>query len=199
MSGCCNLVGNFLSETGLQLPGGCFISVNTNINTEYSDQGCDSMLGGYTVGSMNLSAYVSTEVYTGCGGRAGAQVIWIRKYDCELDLLHFIFAGEGRSFLSDDISGFGTISLNNTYPNRTRSLSASAQSGPTSFYTDVIQIEGKGMAYSGGPISFDTSNQAGCTLANMGLGVSDYYLQNFSIELVPGAIPVANYTFAYTP
>ena len=55
------------------------------------------------------------------------------------------------------------------------------------------------MIYSVGPISFDTSSEAGCTLGNMGMGTGDYYLQNFRVELVPGAIPVANYTFAYVP
>lgn len=197
MAGCCSLVGNFLSATGLGLPGGCFISVNINTNTEYSDKGCDDMLGGFSVGSMNLSAYAGTDIYTGCGGRAGTQVIWLRKYDCESDILHFIYAGEGRSFLSEDITPGLGISLNNTYPDRTRAISASAQSGPTSFYTDVTQAEGKGMTYSGEPISFDTSSHAGCTLGNMGVGSSNYYLQNFSIELVPGSIPVVNYSFAF--
>jgi len=198
-SGCCSLVGNFLNDTGLGLPSGCFLSVNININTEYTDQGCDDMLGGAKTASLTLSAYASTDIYLGCSGRAGVQVIWLRKYDCVVDKLHFIYSGEGRSFLSEDIlSGLG-LSLNNTYPDRTRAISASAQSGPMSFYTDVTQAEGKGMTYGGGPISFDTSSQAGCTLGNMGVGSSDYYLQNFSIELVPGAIPVVNYSFAFNP
>jgi len=200
MAGCCTLVGNFLNDTGISLPNGCFLSVNSNVNTEYSDTGCDEMLGGYTIGSLNLSGYAGTEVYTGCGGRAGTQVIWLRKYDCSSDILYFIYAGEGRSFLSEDIT-LDEISLNNTYPNRTRVLSASAQSGPTGFYTDVTQAEGKGMTYAGGPINFDTSSEVGCTLADIGLSNSgsSLYLQNFSIELVPGSIPVANYSFAYNP
>jgi len=197
MANCCNLVGNFLNDTGVSLPGGCFISVNINLNTEYSDSGCDEMLGGPRVGSMNLSAYVGTQIYTGCPGRAGTQIIWQRKYDCSTNTLFFIYSGEGRSFLPEDISGFSGISLNNIYPDRTKILSASSQSGPLAFYTDVTQVEGKGMTYSSGPITFDTSNGPNCTLANMGVGSGDYYLQNFSVELVPGSIPVANYSFAF--
>ncbi len=53
------------------------------------------------------------------------------------------------------------------------------------------------MKFEDGPISFDTSTAAGCTESNMGIGTGDYYLQNFNVELVPGSIPVVNYTYAY--
>ena len=84
------------------------------------------------------------------------------------------------------------------YSKKSQIISASSQSGPQAMYTDIEQTEGVGMSYSKGPITFDTSSEATCTLDNMGVGTSDYYLQNFNIELVPGQIPVANYTFAYS-
>lgn len=195
--GCCNLVGNFL-ETGFRFPGnGCFISVNNSINTDFGNFDCDELdISGQTSGSLNLAAYAGTDVYYGCPGRAGVQVLWTRKYDCEADYVHFIFNGEGRSFRYGD--GIPELRLNKEYSKTTKILNASSQSGPLSMYTDIEQTEGIGMTYTKGPITFDTSSETGCTLDNMGVGVSDYYLQNFNIEFVPGAIPVANYTFAYS-
>jgi len=195
---CCNLVGNF-DDVGFNLPGGCFISVNNNINTEYGNFQCDNLdTSGYTVGSLNLSAYIDPpDVYSGCGGRAGVQILWLRKYNCSIDRLHFIYAGEGRSFRSTGAENF--VTLNTEFTKRTKIINASSQSGPGALYTDNEQIEGLGMTFSKGPITFDTSSSEGCTLANMGIGTGSYYLQNFNMELVPGSIPVVNYTFAYLP
>lgn len=196
-SKCCLLVGNFFDDTDFTFDslGGCFISVNNNINTEYNDFSCTSMLGGYRTGSLNLAGYASTDIYSGCPGSAAVQILWLRKYDCENDELHFIFSGEGRSHVSGNADVWAT--LNNEYPEKTRMLSASSQSGPSSIFTDIEQTEGLGMTYSKGPISFDTSGEEGVTLPNLGMGLGDYYLQNFRLELVPGSVPIANYTFAY--
>jgi len=194
---CCKFVGEFFNQTSFTFPAGCFTSVSNNINTEYADFECTEMLGGFTLGSLTLTAYAGTDIFKGCPGRANVQVLWLRKYDCSNDALHFIYAGEGRSSMSYNASDY--VSLNRTYNKNTRMISASSQSGPTALFTDIEQIEGLGMQYNKGPISFDTSTSAGCTLPNMGIGISSYFLQSFSIELVPGSIPVANYAFAYVP
>ena len=126
-SSCCKLVGNFYDETAFDFGqfSGCFISVNNNINTEYNDYSCNDMLGGYSVGSLNLAGYAGKEVYIGCPGSASVQILWLRKYDCENDKLYFIYAGEGRSSVSGDAEKY--VSLNKEFPNKTRILSASAQ------------------------------------------------------------------------
>jgi len=196
---CCNLVGNF-DDVGFTFPTGCFISVNANENTEYGNFECveGTDVSGYTVGSLNLSAYIDPpDVYIGCPGRAGVQILWLRKYDCNLNQLHFIYAGEGRSFRSIEADEY--VDLNTEFNKRTRMINASSQSGPSALYTDTEQIEGLGMTFGDGPITFNTSTADGCTLDNMGIGTSPYYLQNFNMELVPGNIPVVNYTFAYIP
>jgi len=192
---CCKLVGSFYTQTSFTFSGlnKCFISVNVNENTEYNDYSCNTMLGGYTVGSLNLAGYAGTDIYTGCPGSASVQVLWLRKYDCENDKLYFIYAGEGRSSMSGD--AYSYVTLNNTYTKKTKIINASSQSGPTSLFTDIEQTEGIGMNYNLEPISFNSSSESGCTLSDD----RDYYLQNFRIELVPGSIPVANYTFAYIP
>jgi len=191
---CCNLVGNF--DTDLSLPAGqCIISVNSTINTEYPNLGCDPLQEGHTVGSLNISGYAGTTPFKGCRGRAGVQILWTRKYDCGADQLHFIYSGEGRSYSSGD--SIPSVTLNRTYSTSTKKINASSQSGPSSLYTDIEQEEGLGMTYTGDPITFDTSDYSGCTMTNMGLGKGNYFLQSFTIEFVPGSIPVANYTFAY--
>jgi len=193
---CCKLVGNFFIDTDFNLPNGCFISVNNNINTELSNQDCD-LTGGVTVGTLNISGYVSSTVFQGCPGRAGVTVLWQRKYDCSSDMLYFIYGGEGRSYMSGNADTY--VELNRTFGQKTRIITASSQSGPATLFSDIEQIEGIGMDYSGGPISFNTDSESGVTMSNMGIGISDYYLQTFNIELVPGSIPVASYTFAYVP
>lgn len=198
-TGCCYFVGDFYDVTNFNqiADGSCIISINNNINTEYNDYGCSTMLAGQTVGSLNISGPASTEIYRGCPGRAGVQILWTRKYNCEADEVVFIFTGEGRSFMSGDAESY--VSLNTTFDKTTKIISASSQSGPSSLFTNIEQIEGQGMTYRKGPIAFDTATETGCTMPNMGLGTGPYYLQNFNIELVPGAIPIANYTFSYNP
>lgn len=193
-SNCCYLVGNFFSHAPFSLPG-CIISVNNNINTEYNDYGCGSLTGGARIGTINISGYVGTNIHRECAGRAGVQVLWMRKYDCDNDLTYFIFLGPGRSFIQDGASSY--VSIGSAAPDTTITISASSQSGPASLFSINQQTEGVGMRYSEGPIVFDTGSESGCTLSNMGMGRGDYYLQTFNIECVPGSIPVASYTFAY--
>jgi hypothetical protein len=193
-SGCCQVVGDFFTHAPFSLPG-CIISVNNNINTEYNDYGCGGLTGGPRIGTLNISGYVSGEIHQGCPGRAGAQVLWSRKYSCDEDKTYFIFLGPGRSFAQDGAAS--KVSIGSAAASTSTAISASAQSGPASLFTMSEQTEGLGMSYSHGPISFDTSTESGCTLGNMGLGIGDYYLQTFNIECVPGSVPIASYTFAY--
>jgi len=89
---CCKLVGNFVDLT---FPFGCFISINSNINTDFGNYGCDDLdVFGQTSGSLNLSGYAGTSIYYGCAGRAGVQILWTRKYDCGNDLTYFLFKGK---------------------------------------------------------------------------------------------------------
>jgi hypothetical protein len=194
MVDCCHLVGNFYRDTPFDLAD-CFISVNNTVNTDVNDYGCGELSSGARIGTLNLSGYAGTTIYTGCPGRAGVQVLWMRKFRCDTEQTHFIFLGPGRSFMHDSVSSY--LSLGSEAEDSTDVITASSQSGPTSLFTMTKQTEGLGMYYSKGPIVFDTSSESGCTMPNMGIGNGPYYLQTFNIELVPGAIPVASYTFAY--
>lgn len=187
----CSYVGNFTSPEDM-----CVISVQININTDYQDYGCDSLYGGSRVGSLNLSAYSDLGVYTGKPTRAGCQVIWIKKYSCELDQTFFIFSGQGRSFAEEDTPG---VSLNSVGGSNTSIINASSSSGPNGLVSNTNQMEGLGMNYSGGPINFNTATKDGNIMSVPPFVDSDCYLQNFQIEFVPGSIPVANYVFSFIP
>lgn len=196
MSNCCYLVGNFFNDTPFNFSE-CIVSVNNNINTNLNDYGCGNLSEGGSIGTLNISGYAGNTVHMGCTARAGVQILWMRKFICSTGLTHFIFQGSGRSFMYEDASKY--VELYKTSEKKTQIITASSQSGPATLFTKAEQTEGLGMKYSAGPINFDTSSEAGCTLENLGLGKGDYYLQNFNIELVPGSIPIASYTFAYNP
>lgn len=190
----CLVVGNFGSGSGLTLPEGCFISANNTINTELENYFCTTPLGGATIGTLNLSAYQTIAEISKVQQRASVTVPWLRKYDCENDKVHFIYVGEGRSSNANALG----VTLNKKVPEvTTQLLSASSQSGPATLYTKIKQEEGFGMAYTKGPINFDTSQESSCKVANMGYGTGSYYLQTFYLEAAIGATPIVTYTFVY--
>jgi hypothetical protein len=186
MSSCCQLVGN------LDLDLGCIISINTSSATEVIMACGEDPLEGPTTGTISISAYVSDGlVWVGCPSRAGVSIPFIRKYDCQNDKVYFIFSGQGQSFISGDIDKY--VSLNRALPTRSRSISASAASGPTGLYMDTTQTNGYGLNYNGGPINFTTSKD-GTSMSILG---TNAYLQSFSLEAQPGQIPVVSYSFVY--
>lgn len=190
----CLVVGNFNAGSGLTLPTGCFISANNTVNTELENYFCAIPLGGATVGTLNLSAYQTTAEISKVNQRASVTVPWLRKYDCENDKVYFIYVGEGRSSNADALG----VKLNKTVTGATTQLlSASSQSGPSTIYTKIKQLEGFGMSYTGGPINFDTSAETSCKFSNMGYGTGSYYLQTFYLEAAIGATPIVTYTFVY--
>jgi hypothetical protein len=136
-----------------------------------------------------MTGYASMNVWLDCPAKAGVNIPYIRKYDCVNNVLYFIFAGQGQSFISGPAGSFA--SLYKSFSTVT-SFSANASSGPTSVYMTTTQTNGYGLYYSGGPISFSTSD-----LANpVGLGsLGDHYLQSFSFDAQPGQLPIASYTF----
>lgn len=195
MESCCHLVGNFFEDSSFVFSG-CIISANNTVNTDINDYSCvDGLVQGPRIGTLNLSGYSGTEIYTGCPARAGVQVLWMRKFRCDINETHFIFLGPGRSFMQEAASTY--VSLVQEVAGVTETVVASSQSGPAALFTIANQKEGLGMIYTKGPIAFSTETESGVTLNNMGVGNGPYYLQNFNIELVPGSIPVASYTFAY--
>ena len=184
---CCQLVGNL--DLGLE---GCIISINTSSSTEVIMACGEDPLEGPTTGTVSISAYVAdSQVWIGCPSRAGVSIPFIRKYDCENDKVHFIFSGQGQSFISGGADKY--VSLNKILPTTSRSVSASSASGPSSLYMDTLQTNGYGLSYDGGPINFTTSKE-GTTMSILG---NTCYLQSFSFEAQPGQIPVVSYSFVY--
>ena len=191
-NGCCQLVGAL--DLGID---GCFISVSTNSSTEIVTSCGDTLYEGPTVGSVNLTAYASTELWVGCPARAGVSIPFIRKYDCDTDTVYFIFSGRGQSFYVGDSDKY--VSLYQTVSSTTESMSASSSSGPATVYMKSIQYNGYGMTYKGDPIGFTTS-AAGTEISLGGIFSGEtYYLQNFSFEASPGQFPIVSYSLVYSP
>lgn len=189
---CCKLVGDL--NLGLT---GCIISVNTSCSTEVGAVCGDEPAEGPTVGTLNIAGYASDDIWIGCPSRAGVSISFVRKYDCENDQLHFIFNGQGQSFYTGEANQL--VTLNTELPTSCAALSASSQSGPATIYSESTQINGYGMSYNGDPISFDTSAEG--TVVSLGgiFAGTDYYLQSFNLELTPAQLPVATYSFVYSP
>lgn len=186
---CCQLVGAFpgLSD--------CLISINSRINTDVTRIAGNIVIGA-TTGVVSITAYVNQKLHVGCPGRVSVQIPWLRKYDCDNDVVYFLFQGEGQSSRTepDSIQNLATL---NTEAVSYTTVNASASSGPASIYEYDIQTDGYGLTYIGEPWSFDTSDSE--TLS-MDIGVSGYsnlYLQNFSASFQPGQVPTATYEFIY--
>ena len=185
---CCNLVG----DLQLGISSGCIISVNTSCSTEISNAcGESNPQEGPTTQTVSISGYAMDEIYKGCPARAGVSIPWLRKYDCDDDIVYFISSGQGQSYTTEDAEFLAQV----TYPvgPRCSSWSASSSSGPSSIFMATTQINGYGLSYSGKPFSFDTVDNANTyDLGDLGNG---FYMQSFSLELQPGQVPIANYSF----
>ncbi len=193
MVDCCYLTSNFYISDDL----GCIISVSVSTSTETSKIG-DCVIVGPTIGTVALSGYASDTYHVGCPGRASVQLSWIRKYDCDNDVVYFIFSGEGKSQIAGDVGGLATFNPNTKVATNI-SISASSTAGP-SLYTHMEQEEGYGLKYSGNPIVFNTAVESDLNFdANkIGAPYPDCHLQNFSLECTPGQIPVASYSYVFS-
>jgi hypothetical protein len=190
MVDCCKLVGN------LSIGGeGCYISASTSCSTEITNAcGDETPLCGPTTQSVTLAGYASDTIHVGCPGRAGVSISWIKKYDCVNNKVYFLFAGQGQSYVAGDVGGLASISHTVDAPS-SDAFSAGSSSGPASVYMETSQENGYGLNYTGGPISFTTSKEG--TTINLSIGnISGlFYLQSFGLDMQPGQMPVANYTF----
>lgn len=188
-SPCCNLVGNL----NLNL-NGCIISVNMNARTEIVKECGTEALLGPTIGTVSVTGYAKDSIHVGCPGRAGVSLNWMRRYDCDTNEVFMIPSGKGSSFVAGDVDGLASliVSTGRKYP----SISASSSSGPTSIYMVTEQEDGYGLVYSGNPISFNSESDV--IFNNFGIGSGPMYLQSFNLELNPGELAVASYSFAFT-
>ena len=191
MAECCYLTTSFPIDGSL----GCIISVSASTSTETSKLG-NCIIVGPTIGSLSIAGYVKDTYHTGCHGRASVQIPWIRKYDCDTDTVYFIFSGEGNSAVAGNVEGLAH--LNNVVITNQISISASSTSGPT-LYSRMSQDNGYGLTYTGDPISFNTATTGQLMFDGNKVGIpySECYLQNFSVDFVPGQIPEATYSYVF--
>ena len=193
---CCKLVSTYPITLNK-----CIVSIAVNSSTP-SNKIEDCFVIGPTVGSVTMSGYAATDVHTGCRGRAGVSIPWIRKYDCDADVVYFLFSGGGKSYIAGDVEGLARLDESIVSYNI---VNASSASGPTSLYMDEEQTDGYGLTYTGDPVPFDStaldiSNPFGSSFASsIGLPSSyNLFLQSFNVDFAPGEMPMANYSFAFT-
>lgn len=192
---CCKLVGN-LTIDGID---GCLTSVNVSSRSEIIRECGGEILIGPTTGTVSITGYAvepsgdDSGIHTGCPGRAGVSIPWVRRYDCDNDVLYLISSGQGSSFVAGEVDGLATLNIasGRSFP----SISASSTSGPATVYMETTQEEGYGLTYGGGPISFNTEDEL--IITNFGVGEGPLYLQSFSVEFSPGEIPTAQYSFLF--
>jgi len=193
---CCRLVGDLILDID-----GCIISINSSTRPEIIKECGTDILVGPTMGSVSITGYavIPTEndsgIHTGCAGRAGVSIPWVRRYDCDDNIVYMISAGQGASFVVGPVETLAT--LNNTTGRKYPTINANAGSGPATVYMLSEQEDGYGLKYIGGPIAFDTATTL--QYANfIESGGPILYLNNFSLEMTPGEIPVASYSFTFS-
>lgn len=185
---CCNLVGDL--ELGLR--DGCIISVSSNCTTEItSNCGEDDPQEGATTYTVSLSGYAEDRIHVGCAGRAGVSIPWLTRYDCDNNRVYLISSGEGKSYTTTDAERLARVK--NALGPKCDAWSANSTNGPTSIYMVSEQTNGYGLIYTGRPFAFDTAdNRDTYDLGRLGAG---FYMQSFSLEMQPGQLAIANYSF----
>jgi hypothetical protein len=193
---CCKLVGS-LKLTGLE--DACITSVSSSSKAEIIKECGEQILVGPTTGTVSITGYAvdpsgpNNGLHVGCPGRTGVTIPWVKRYDCDLNVVHMIPGGKGSSYIAGETQGLAEmgIPLGRSFP----SMSASSNSGPATVYMETSQEDGYGLKWTGGPISFDTSDVL--IIENFGVGSGPLYLQSFSAEFNPGEIPTATYSFTF--
>ena len=202
---CCVTAGNFSGLSGI---GGCLISANLTARVEIIKEcgvGTEGdVIFGPTVGSLSVSAYANGSViHKDCPGRAGVSIPWSRHQGCNIagstdSGVFFIKSGSGSAFVAGNVDGLASIikGTNRQYP----SISISSQGGPSSLGTVIVQTDGAGLSYSGQPIGFNSATNSlvyDFSVSYDGGIINEWYLSNFSLELNPGEMAIANYTFNF--
>ena len=190
-SECCKLT------SGLSCGAYCFTSINSSISAELNNS-CGYVIKGPTIGTVSISGYALDKVYTGCPAKASVTIPWVRRYDCDSNEVHFIFQKGGQASIVGDIA---EVSVTDVAVSSS-SISASAGGSPNNLYTDETESIGFNFAYRGVPIPFDTKTADGSgvkfkNLTLCGISADEMYLTSFSVNYVPGEVPIASYTFMY--
>lgn len=196
---CCILAGNFDGISGI---AGCLISANLSAKLDIIKECGNDVIFGPTVGSLSITAYTyETTIHDDCQGRAGVSIPWQRHFGCDPNGdqgVYFIKNGSGSAFVAGNVRNMASLvkPTNRLYP----SISISSQGGPASIGTYITQMDGAGLVYNHGPINFDSSRDDmiyNFTVSYDQGSINEWYLQNFSLELTPGELPIASYSFMF--
>lgn len=171
------------------LPVGCYTSINTSVSTEsLSVCGKLNEFAGAALQTVSITGYASEEPHKGCPASAGVSTTITRKYDCDSNTMIFLCDGHGSAYEMGNTNGLVSIGP----PSITSIATSMTVLDSSSFCCgDVVLTSGYGLNYSGKPISLsipDDENE--CIMVSEG----KFYLQSFSLSMIPGQIPTASYT-----
>ena len=172
-----------------------------NINVSANTQVSKSMDGTVVVGPkekiISISAYPfapGESDKTGCPIKISSQFKWNKIYSCEDDMYYYIYQRTG------NISSLGEPSADlitfDELVDQGTGYSASAQSGPYTFYMGDDVSSAFSMNYTGRPIPFNSANVEDMVMS-LGNIADKAFLQSFTYTGGLGAnIPTVNYRFS---
>lgn len=173
--------------------GKCFTSINTSCTTE-ALLSCGETIPfeGATIQTVTAVGYASDKMFMGCSAKAGVTTTLTRKYDCDLDKIVFLCNGAGSAY---EAGNTGLVTIGD--PKVTTTAMSMSVLDPVSLCCSTTDhTSGYGLSYTGGPISFSTSEE--CTMLAIEvegvITIEGLYLQSFSLNMASGQLPVATYT-----
>jgi hypothetical protein len=186
----CRIVGDL--EIGLN---GVF-SINVSTNAKISKTTDGVIVKAPKERTITISAYPfmpGESDKTGCPVKINSHFKWTKVYSCDDDIYYYMYQRIGNiSSLGDVIPDLITFD-NLIYQGI--GYSASATSGPYSYYIGDEVNNAFSMEYTGNPITFNSANQEDMV---MGVGniASRAFLINFTYTGGMGSnVPVVTYTF----
>ena len=186
----CRIVGGL--DTGIN---GIF-NINVSANTQVSKSMDGTVVVGPKEKTISISAYPfapGESDKTGCAVKISSQFKWVKVYSCEHESYFYIYQREGNiSSLGEppDVIRFDELVDQGT------GYSASAQSGPYTFYMGDDVSSAFSMNYTGRPIPFNSANADDMVMA-LGSIADKAFLQSFTYTGGLGAnIPTVTYRFS---
>ena len=173
-------------------------SINVATNTAVSKTLDGKIVVGPKQKTININAYPfdpGQSNKTGCAVKISGQFKWNKIYSCDDNAYYYIYQKMAR------ISVLGDLPKNlviDNLVNQGTGYSASAQSGPYSFYTGDKIGAAFSIGYSGRPISFDSASKESMVM-DIGNVAKNAFLMGFTYTGGLGAIPTVNYRFEACP
>jgi hypothetical protein len=195
----CNIAAAF------QIEYDGIISASMTAGSDIKLTSDEIVLIGPTLGTINIVAYpyprmpssnLERTLGVQCPTRVQASLTWQRRYDCDNDIYYFIPTRGGTASIEGEMPS--TVSFEQGPFLSYEAFSASASSGPASYYLDTVHYDGFNLIYTGNPIQFESGRPDvnSFMFDRLPLG-TELYLQSFSMDITPPHTATVSYSFAF--